>query len=137
MCGVSVCLQTPLSFCRPVIESQEFYKLFPALKRQLDRQKLTHNTAGEFLHVMKTLMAKLKVRFSHHTFYEGIDSNIRRQMIGALSHVRIPRSRNRTVQLTNDALQKRWLHIGRSFFHSCCLTLWHLDYKRLILVRNP
>ncbi|KAG2051772.1 hypothetical protein BDR06DRAFT_958570 [Suillus hirtellus] len=44
----------------PVIESQEFYKLFPALKRQLDKQKLTHNTAGEFLHVMKTLMAKLK-----------------------------------------------------------------------------
>ncbi|KAG0701346.1 hypothetical protein DFH29DRAFT_990130 [Suillus ampliporus] len=44
----------------PVIESQEFYKLFPALKRRLDKQKLTHNTAGEFLHVMKTLMAKLK-----------------------------------------------------------------------------
>ncbi|KAG2130165.1 uncharacterized protein EDB93DRAFT_1181059 [Suillus bovinus] len=44
----------------PVIESQEFYKLFPALKRQLDKQKLTHSTAGEFLHVMKTLMAKLK-----------------------------------------------------------------------------
>ncbi|KAG2340343.1 hypothetical protein BDR05DRAFT_889963 [Suillus weaverae] len=44
----------------PVIESQEFYKLFPALKRQLDKQKLTHKTAGEFLHVMKTLMAKLK-----------------------------------------------------------------------------
>ncbi|KAG1720811.1 hypothetical protein EDB19DRAFT_1646869 [Suillus lakei] len=44
----------------PVIESQEFYKLFPTLKRRLDKQKLTHNTAGEFLHVMKTLMAKLK-----------------------------------------------------------------------------
>jgi hypothetical protein len=44
-----------------VIESQEFYKLFPTLKRRLDKQKLTHSTAGEFLHVMKTLMAKLKV----------------------------------------------------------------------------
>ncbi|KAG1886418.1 uncharacterized protein F5891DRAFT_1082392 [Suillus fuscotomentosus] len=44
----------------PVIESQEFYKLFPTLKRRLDKQKLTHHTAGEFLHVMKTLMAKLK-----------------------------------------------------------------------------
>ncbi|KAG1889124.1 hypothetical protein F4604DRAFT_1673832 [Suillus subluteus] len=44
----------------PVIESQEFYKLFPTLKRRLDKQKMTHNTAGEFLHVMKTLMAKLK-----------------------------------------------------------------------------
>ncbi|OAX35065.1 hypothetical protein K503DRAFT_664800, partial [Rhizopogon vinicolor AM-OR11-026] len=45
----------------PVIESQEFYKLFPTLKRRLDKQKLTHNTAGQFLHVVKTLMAKLKV----------------------------------------------------------------------------
>ncbi|KAG1764551.1 hypothetical protein EDD22DRAFT_883267 [Suillus occidentalis] len=44
----------------PVIESQGFYQLFPTLKRRLDKQKLTHNTAGEFLHVMKTLMAKLK-----------------------------------------------------------------------------
>ncbi|KAG2048999.1 hypothetical protein BDR06DRAFT_1070390, partial [Suillus hirtellus] len=43
-----------------VIELQEFYKLFPAIKRQLDKQKLIHNTVGEFLHVMKTLMAKLK-----------------------------------------------------------------------------
>ncbi|KAG2344536.1 hypothetical protein BDR05DRAFT_192482 [Suillus weaverae] len=44
----------------PVIESQEFYSLFPALKRRLGKQKLTHNTAGEFLHTVKTLMAKLK-----------------------------------------------------------------------------
>ncbi|KAG2347680.1 hypothetical protein BDR05DRAFT_927599 [Suillus weaverae] len=44
----------------PVIESQEFYSLFPALKRRLDKQKLTHSTAGEFLHTVKTLMAKLK-----------------------------------------------------------------------------
>ncbi|KAG2136644.1 hypothetical protein DEU56DRAFT_356200 [Suillus clintonianus] len=44
----------------PVIESHEFYKLFPTLKRRLDKQKLTYNTAGEFLDVMKTLMAKLK-----------------------------------------------------------------------------
>ncbi|KAF8548217.1 hypothetical protein OG21DRAFT_1449416 [Imleria badia] len=44
----------------PVIESKEFYKLFPALKRQLDKQVVTHRSAGEFLHLMKTLMAKLK-----------------------------------------------------------------------------
>ncbi|KAF8428935.1 hypothetical protein L210DRAFT_3623712 [Boletus edulis BED1] len=44
----------------PVIESKEFYKLFPAVKRQLDRQAVTHRSAGEFLHLMKTLMAKLK-----------------------------------------------------------------------------
>ncbi|KAJ7781844.1 hypothetical protein DFH07DRAFT_389440 [Mycena maculata] len=44
----------------PVIESKEFYTLFPALKRTLDQQEVTHPTAGEFLHTLKTLMAKLK-----------------------------------------------------------------------------
>ena len=48
-------------FLRPVIESREFYQLFPELKKCLDQQ-VTHQAAGEFLHVMKTLMAKLKVR---------------------------------------------------------------------------
>jgi hypothetical protein len=46
----------------PVIESKEFYKLFSTLKRRLDSQKTSHQTAGEFLHTIKTLMAKLKVR---------------------------------------------------------------------------
>ncbi|KAL4072312.1 hypothetical protein J3A83DRAFT_4188311 [Scleroderma citrinum] len=45
----------------PVIESREFYQLFPALKKCLDQQVVTHRAAGEFLHVMKTLMAKLKL----------------------------------------------------------------------------
>jgi hypothetical protein len=45
----------------PVIESKEFYKLFAALKRKLDQQATSHHTAGEFLHTLKTLMAKLKV----------------------------------------------------------------------------
>ena len=45
----------------PVIESKEFYKLFATLKRRLDLQKVSHSTAGEFLHTIKTLMAKLKV----------------------------------------------------------------------------
>ncbi|KAJ7066394.1 hypothetical protein C8F01DRAFT_1123111 [Mycena amicta] len=44
----------------PVIESKQFYALFPAIKRLLDRQQVTHRTAGEFLHTLKTLMAKLK-----------------------------------------------------------------------------
>ncbi|KAI9453843.1 hypothetical protein BJY52DRAFT_1418099 [Lactarius psammicola] len=44
----------------PVIESKEFYKLFASLKRRLDLQKISHSTAGEFLHTIKTLMAKLK-----------------------------------------------------------------------------
>jgi len=45
-----------------VIESKEFYKLFTTLKRRLDLQKNSHPTAGEFLHTIKTLMAKIKVR---------------------------------------------------------------------------
>ncbi|KAI0317532.1 hypothetical protein OF83DRAFT_1171919 [Amylostereum chailletii] len=44
----------------PVIESREFYKLFPTLKRSLDRQVTAHTAAGEFLLTIKTLMAKLK-----------------------------------------------------------------------------
>ncbi|GBE82556.1 hypothetical protein SCP_0409400 [Sparassis crispa] len=44
----------------PVIESKEFYKLFPVLKKRLDQQAITHHSAGEFLNILKTLMAKLK-----------------------------------------------------------------------------
>ncbi|KAH9054525.1 hypothetical protein EDB87DRAFT_1580466 [Lactarius vividus] len=44
----------------PVIKSREFYKLFATLKRRLDLQKISHPAAGEFLHTIKTLMAKLK-----------------------------------------------------------------------------
>ena len=44
----------------PVIESREFYKLFSTLKKRLDLQKVSHASAGEFLHTIKTLMAKLK-----------------------------------------------------------------------------
>ena len=45
----------------PVIESKGFYKLFSTLKKLLDLQKTSHTTASEFLHTIKTLMAKLKV----------------------------------------------------------------------------
>ncbi|KAI9453845.1 hypothetical protein BJY52DRAFT_1225384 [Lactarius psammicola] len=54
----------------PVIESKEFYKLFATLKRRLDLQKISHSTAGEFLHTVKTLMAKLKLTFSTETMAE-------------------------------------------------------------------
>lgn len=46
----------------PVIQSSRFYELFGALKNRLDKQPLTHKSAGEFLLVLKMLMAKLKVR---------------------------------------------------------------------------
>ncbi|KAJ3555967.1 hypothetical protein NM688_g2284 [Phlebia brevispora] len=44
----------------PVIESRQFYSLFPTLKKMLDRQIVTHPKGGIFLQTMKTLMAKLK-----------------------------------------------------------------------------
>ncbi|KAI9443992.1 hypothetical protein H4582DRAFT_2095349 [Lactarius indigo] len=44
----------------PVIESREFYRLFSTVKKKLDQQRTSHNTASEFLHTLKTLMAKLK-----------------------------------------------------------------------------
>ncbi|KAF8490084.1 hypothetical protein F5888DRAFT_1808365 [Russula emetica] len=44
----------------PVIESKGFYKSFSTLKKLLDSQKTSHTTASEFLHTIKTLMAKLK-----------------------------------------------------------------------------
>lgn len=45
----------------PVIESRQFYTLFPTVKKMLDKQVVTHHSAGIFLQTMKTLMAKLKV----------------------------------------------------------------------------
>ncbi|KAI9455080.1 hypothetical protein BJY52DRAFT_1151944 [Lactarius psammicola] len=44
----------------PVIESEEFYRLFRKVKKTLDQQQTSHHTAGEFLLTLKTLMAKLK-----------------------------------------------------------------------------
>ncbi|KAE9406917.1 hypothetical protein BT96DRAFT_954710 [Gymnopus androsaceus JB14] len=44
----------------PVIESKQFYTLYPVLKGRLDKQVITHPTAGEFLQTLKTMMAKLK-----------------------------------------------------------------------------
>ncbi|KAI9443812.1 hypothetical protein H4582DRAFT_1039790 [Lactarius indigo] len=45
----------------PVMEStRDFYELFATLKMQLDLQKVSHPAAREFLHTIKTLMAKLK-----------------------------------------------------------------------------
>ncbi|TFY80220.1 hypothetical protein EWM64_g3792 [Hericium alpestre] len=44
----------------PVIESNEFYRLFNTLNNLLQKQTTTHHAAGEFSHTLKTLMAKLK-----------------------------------------------------------------------------
>ena len=46
----------------PMIGSRGFYKPFSAVKKKLDQQRPSHQTAGEFLLTLKTLMAKLKVR---------------------------------------------------------------------------
>ena len=74
----------------PVIESEDFYTLFVALKLKLDQQSTSHHTAGEFLHTIKTLMAKLKVY--SRTFFFGWVTNHRslphRQTTGGPCHVR-------------------------------------------------
>jgi len=44
-----------------VVETKEFYRLFTILKGRFDLQKISHQTAGEFLHTIKTLMAKIMV----------------------------------------------------------------------------
>jgi hypothetical protein len=71
----------------PVIESKEFYSLFSTLKRRLDLQNVSHPTAGEFLHTIKTLMAKLKVRFHSSPSMRSLPIPNRR-MTGVLSLVR-------------------------------------------------
>ncbi|KAI0292619.1 hypothetical protein B0F90DRAFT_1671124 [Multifurca ochricompacta] len=45
----------------PVIESKEFYKLFLKVNKIIDKQPVSHQTAGSFLLTLKTLMAKLKL----------------------------------------------------------------------------
>jgi len=45
----------------PVIQSAQFYRLFGSLKTRLEKQPVTHKSAGGFLCVLKMLMAKLKV----------------------------------------------------------------------------
>jgi hypothetical protein len=49
----------------PVIESEGFYQLFKRVKKALDQQPTSHQTAGEFLLTLKTLMAKLMVRLNY------------------------------------------------------------------------
>jgi hypothetical protein len=72
-----------------VIETKEFYKPFSTIKMKL-QQSTSHHTAGEFLHTLKTMMAKLKV--CTPTFRSGWITDqpylLNRQMIGELFRVR-------------------------------------------------
>ena len=61
----------------PVIESRQFYGLFPRLKQMLDGQPIIHATAGAFLQTVKTLMAKLKVKHDLITRLVGLITSIR------------------------------------------------------------
>ena len=45
----------------PVIQSAQFYRMFGSLKTCLEKRPITYKTAGDFLGVLKMLMAKLKV----------------------------------------------------------------------------
>ncbi|KAH8977868.1 hypothetical protein EDB86DRAFT_3091364 [Lactarius hatsudake] len=44
----------------PVMESKDFYRIFSAVKKKLDQQRTYTTLPAEFLHTLKTLMAKLK-----------------------------------------------------------------------------
>ena len=68
----------------PVIQSTEFYDLFGALKTRLERRPITHKSAGEFLRVLKMLMAKLKVRTRIACSIELVSEISLRLAIGAL-----------------------------------------------------
>lgn len=46
----------------PVIESSQFYGLFDVLRERLMKRPITHKRAVIFVDILKTLMAKLKVR---------------------------------------------------------------------------
>ncbi|EIN14302.1 hypothetical protein PUNSTDRAFT_41556 [Punctularia strigosozonata HHB-11173 SS5] len=59
----------------PVIESRQFYALFPAIKRMLDKQQTTHASGAIFLQTLKTLMAKLKVVILYTWFSYAIPSS--------------------------------------------------------------
>jgi hypothetical protein len=73
----------------PVIESPRFYTLFLGLKRGFDEQPVTHPAAGEFLHKLKMLMAKLKVSFLPHLVAKLTEIGHERLMIGGHLIVRI------------------------------------------------
>lgn len=45
----------------PVIKSKGFYTLFGHIRRILEDQPITHGEGGVFLHMLKTLMAKIMV----------------------------------------------------------------------------
>lgn len=45
-----------------VIGSSQFYSLFGVLKDRLGKRPTTYKHAGVFIEILKTLMAKLKVR---------------------------------------------------------------------------
>ncbi|TCD63827.1 hypothetical protein EIP91_004894 [Steccherinum ochraceum] len=70
----------------PVIESRQFYTLFPALKKILDKQEVTHRNASIFLQTMKTLMAKLKAN-DWGALDQNLASHRAQQLLGMLPPV--------------------------------------------------
>ena len=99
----------------PVIESRQFYTLFMTLKKRLDGQSCTHEGGGAFLHKLKMLMAKLKVRKNYKI---GDFSNLNLVQTndwGSLSRMLFDRPRR--VTLTKLSGQRTWRHTGHNI---CC-----------------
>lgn len=73
----------------PVIGSEPFYEEFAELKDRLDSQAVTYPSAGQFLQVLKMLMAKIKVKPSAWviTSLNPAPFFLNRNLIGPLSLV--------------------------------------------------
>jgi len=111
----------------PVIESKEFYKLFATLKRRLDLQKTFHSTAGEFLHTIKTLMAKLKVRVSI-SISADFDASFQANDWGALSRT----THHSFIPLRSlPSQQKPWQSTMPGHFLRCFTSPWQQGIPRL------
>ena len=118
----------------PVIESKEFYKLFATLKRRLDLQKISHSTAGEFLHTIKTLMAKLKVRIFFSYQCRAFDAGFQANDWGALS--RTSHALYFDFILSLPSQQKLWQNIVPGPSPPSFLSLWLRVIPRLNLILN-
>ena len=68
----------------PVIQTTKFYELFGTLRTRLEERPITHKNAGEFLRVLKMLMAKLKVRTRTTCPIELVSEILFRLAIGEL-----------------------------------------------------
>ena len=118
----------------PVIDSRDFYKLFATLKKRLDLQKTSHPSAGGFLHTIKTLMAKLKVRSVSLLVNSKVnDVYLQTNDWGALSSPSLRLYR----EFYSHSQQILWPSIAPNYSRPSCRLLWPRGMPRLNQILNP